>query len=513
MPGKSEKNPKSPADKSKGLAKFCANCGTQRTQAIAKFCANCGNSFDLSEDPSPEDEIAIRFPEESEALKQWAERYHPILALGNAEDAWGKVWKLLEKLSVDSGHVWVSCEYDGECLLMPIDNAPPDEKNFARVSMYVTALPADHDDKEIRKTDIDVACRSCDGEGGEGCATCHGKSAWIDISQVIEVPGDVSVLISQYPAVETELRSLCAEGDVDAMFDLGMIYQLGSCRDEALHFYDLAAAEGDAMAMFNAGLLLRKEGDNVGAETYWRSAGDLGDFMALSNLGSMFEGQGKNAEAIEMYESAIALGCTVSPGRLEKLRDRIAAQIEIDDDSPQGADRDDDLLRNFVTVDTVDGWNSLKQALKAKWLYSKSPSSTFNFIDEETIEFWENDDESKVTEAFANFEIGRIWGEFQVDPLIEVAEGEDLRIKKATYIALLEDVPSFSNLERVYISKKISKKPFESPNPYFYILAVCPRCLFKAKQVADDESLEWDEDLAIEDCPACEGLGEWEFES
>ena len=512
MSGKSEKNPTSPADKPKGSAKFCANCGTQRSLAVAKFCANCGNAFDLSEDPSPEGEIATRFPKEAEALKQWAERYRPILSLGNAEDAWGKVWKLLEKLSVDSGHVWVSCEYDGECLLLPIDSAPPEEKNFARVSMYVTALPADHDDKEIRKTDVDVVCGACAGEGDEDCSTCHGRSEWAEISQAIDVPSDLSVLISQFPSVEAELRSLCAEGDVDAMFRLGMIFELGNCTDEALHFYDLAATGGDVDAMFNAGILLRKGGDNVGAEKYWRSAGDLGDFKALSNLGSMFEGQDKNTEAIEMYESAIALGCTVAPGRLEKLRERMRRQNEIDDDSPQGADRDDDLFKNFVTADTVDGWKSLKESLKAKWLYLESPSKTFNFIDEETIEFWDCD-ESTVSEAFANFEIGRVWGEFQVEPLIEVSDGEDLIIKKATYIALLENVPSFSDLERVYISKKISKKSFESPNPYFYILAVCPRCLYKAKQAAADEFLDWDEDLTIEDCPACEGLGEWEFES
>jgi hypothetical protein len=259
------------------------------------------------------------------------------------------------------------------------------------------------------------------------------------------------------------------------MFRLGMIFELGDCTDEALHFYDMAATGGDVDAMFNAGILLRKGGDNVGAEKYWRSAGDLGDFKALSNLGSMFEGQDKNTEAIEMYESAIALGCTVAPGRLEKLRERMRRQNEIDDGTPKGAERDDDFYKTFVTVDTVGGWNSLKEELKSKWLDPESPRTTFNFIDEETIELWEDSDESKVKEAFANFEIGRIWGEFQIEPILEVSEGEDLRIKKATYIALLDKVPSFSLLERVYISDKTSKKPFESVNPYFYILAVCPR--------------------------------------
>jgi tetratricopeptide (TPR) repeat protein len=513
MSGKSGKDPKPPKRKPAGLAKFCPNCGTQRTQGVAKFCENCGNSFDLSAAPNPEDDIAIRFPQESEALKQWAERYRPILTLGNAEEAWDKVWTLLEKLNVDSGHVWVSCEDDGECLLLPIDSAPPEEKSVNRVSMYVTELPAAADDKEVRKTDVNVACGACDGEGGEECLSCRGGSEWIQISEVIDVPTDLRLLLSHFPSREEELRSLCSEGDIDAMFHLARLFELANCIEEALHFYDLAATGGDVDAMFNAGILLRKGGDNVGAEKYWRSAGELGDFKAFSNLGSMFEGQGKNAEAIEMYESAIALGCAVSPGRLEKLREKLAAQVEIDDVSPKGAERDDDFFKNFVTVDTVDGWNSLKEALKSKWLDPESPSTTFNFIDEETIEFWQDYDESKVKEAFANFGIGRVWGEFWIDPPLEVSEGEDLRIKKATYIALLDKVPSFSNLERVYISEKASKKPFESLNPYFYILAVCPRCLYLAKIAEDDEFLDWDEDFAIPECPACDGWGEWEFET
>jgi hypothetical protein len=325
MSGKSGKDPKPPKGIPEGLAKFCANCGTQRTQGVAKFCENCGNSFDLSAAPNPEDDIAIRFPQESEALKQWAERYRPILTLGNAEESWGKVWTLLEKLNVDSGHVWVSCEDDGECLLLPIDSAPPEEKSVNRVSMYVTELPAAADDKEIRKTDVNVACGACDGEGGEECLSCRGGSEWIQISEVIDVPTDLRLLLSHFPSREEELRSLCSEGDIDAMFHLARLFELANCIEEALHFYDLAATGGDVDAMFNAGILLRKGGDNVGAEKYWRSAGELGDFKAFSNLGSMFEGQGKNAEAIEMYESAIALGCAVSPGRLEKLREEMAA--------------------------------------------------------------------------------------------------------------------------------------------------------------------------------------------
>jgi hypothetical protein len=177
------------------------------------------------------------------------------------------------------------------------------------------------------------------------------------------------------------------------------------------------------------------------------------------------------------------------------------------------SDRNDEMFKNFVTEDTVDGWNDLKQNLTSKWLYPKSPASSFNFIEEETIEFGYDYDESKVVDAFEKFEIGRLWGEFQVEPNLEVADGTYLHINKATYLSLLDEVPSFSNLERVYVSAKSSTEPFEGLEGYFYIWAACPRCYHEAQIAGDDEDVEWDEELAIPGCPACDGTGEWELEN
>jgi len=177
------------------------------------------------------------------------------------------------------------------------------------------------------------------------------------------------------------------------------------------------------------------------------------------------------------------------------------------------SNRNDEMFENFVTEDTVEGWTELKEELTAKWLYPMSPDSSLGFIEEETIEFWRDYDEAKVVDAFAKFDDGRLWGEFQVEPFLEVADGEYLRINKATYLSLLQKVPSFSNLERVYVSEALSTEPIEWRDRYFYLWAACPRCYHEAKLAVDDEYVEWDEELAVPGCPACDGTGEWEFES
>ena len=56
--------------------------------------------------------------------------------------------------------------------------------------------------------------------------------------------------------------------------------------------------------------------------------------------------------------------------------------------------------------------------------------------------------ESKILSVFEKIEVGRIRAEFQVEPFLEVCEGEYLGINKATYLSSIEKPPSFSNLER-----------------------------------------------------------------
>ena len=176
------------------------------------------------------------------------------------------------------------------------------------------------------------------------------------------------------------------------------------------------------------------------------------------------------------------------------------------------AERDDELFNKFVPHDTRESWNNLKEELRERWLYLESPAEAYKFIDEETIDFGFDYDESKILSAFEKFDVGRIWAEFQVEPFLEVCEGEYLAINKATYLSSIEKPPSFSNLERLFVAEKSVSGSFDGLDRFFYLWAACPRCHYFAKLAEDDEYLPWDEDLAIEGCPACEGSGEWEFE-
>jgi len=63
------------------LAKFCANCGTQGKLDSSNFCSNCGNSLGLGAALSTEGDIAIRFPQESEAMRMTKTKLDVIVGI------------------------------------------------------------------------------------------------------------------------------------------------------------------------------------------------------------------------------------------------------------------------------------------------------------------------------------------------------------------------------------------------------------------------------------------------
>jgi len=126
-------------------------------------------------------------------------------------------------------------------------------------------------------------------------------------------------------------------------------------------------------------------------------------------------------------------------------------------------------------------------------------------------------DQDQVNEIFERVPAGQIWAEFYAEPYlgIEVVEGEELGVLKATSVGLMETPVLGADVERVWVSKL---NPADQPtdiDKYFHLRMACPRCFHSAKVDSGEDYIEWDDyrDEADPGCWACDGTGEWELGS
>lgn len=98
-----------------------------------------------------------------------------------------------------------------------------------------------------------------------------------------------------YATAARLLRPLAAQGNANAQYNLGAMYESGhgvvQDHKEAVKWYRLAAAQGDADAQFNLGNMY-KDGqgvvqDHEEAVKWFRLAADQGDADAQRNLALM----------------------------------------------------------------------------------------------------------------------------------------------------------------------------------------------------------------------------------
>lgn len=99
-----------------------------------------------------------------------------------------------------------------------------------------------------------------------------------------------------YEMALQEWRPLAEQGDADAQYNLGVMYQYGRgvAEDpaEAATWYRKAAEQGDAGAQYNLGVMY-VEGQGVAqdydeAVAWYRKAAEQGDAFAMVNLAAMY---------------------------------------------------------------------------------------------------------------------------------------------------------------------------------------------------------------------------------
>jgi uncharacterized protein len=111
-----------------------------------------------------------------------------------------------------------------------------------------------------------------------------------------------------YAAALRVWRRLAEQGDADAQFRLGVMYESGEgvlrSDAEAIKWYRKAAEQDDAVAQFNLGVMYAKgvSPNHAEAARWYRCAADHGLAGAQFNLGMMYvEGQGVSQDYVQAH--------------------------------------------------------------------------------------------------------------------------------------------------------------------------------------------------------------------
>jgi hypothetical protein len=167
-------------------------------------------------------------------------------------------------------------------------------------------------------------------------------------------------------------------------------------------------------------------------------------------------------------------------------------------------------LRPFVTEDTVEAWGKVKDQMP--WNFKTEGSEQLAVLQFSDCDNVVSNAEA-IKELIAGSPTGTIWGAFYLDPYITLGNDFYPYIRSCQQIVMLEQVPSLSNLEVLYQSEHpwVEGLPQDAIS---YLLIVCPRCQLIATDGDEEADFEPDEDESFIDdnCPACDGTGEWTFE-
>lgn len=167
-------------------------------------------------------------------------------------------------------------------------------------------------------------------------------------------------------------------------------------------------------------------------------------------------------------------------------------------------------LKQFVSKDSQEEWQKLKSQMP--WNFSTEGSellANFQFEELDT----DLDDEAEIADLIENSEVGTIWGEFFLEPVLSIGDDFYPFVQNCQQLLLLEQVPSLSNLSGLAKSDQPWKQGIPQDAVSFLVIA-CPRCqLIFTDGDTDEDFNPDDEDGWIDDsCPACNGSGEWVYE-
>lgn len=169
-----------------------------------------------------------------------------------------------------------------------------------------------------------------------------------------------------------------------------------------------------------------------------------------------------------------------------------------------------EFLEAYVSEDSREAWEDLKSGMP--WDSVEHEQDLFSKLGFKRI----------ATEALAPDIVeqllvdspkGTIWGEFYIEPIISLANDFYPVITNCLQLSPLDRVPSLTAFTGLYRSDKafLEEKRF---SPISFMSAVCPRChlIFVEGDVEEEFEPDDEDSWVDDDCPACEGSGEWVYD-
>ena len=143
-----------------------------------------------------------------------------------------------------------------------------------------------------------------------------------DPVELVAIGYQAEVTYGLHELAERAWRLAAETGHRDAVYNLGVLYELRGDLTEAGAWYRRAAGTGDTDAMTNLGILFAQNRNLDDAATWYRQAVNNGNADAMHNLGVVFEQQGKPDKALALYRLAAGIGHTDAMYNLGLLIDR-----------------------------------------------------------------------------------------------------------------------------------------------------------------------------------------------
>ena len=169
----------------------------------------------------------------------------------------------------------------------------------------------------------------------------------------------------------------------------------------------------------------------------------------------------------------------------------------------------ENFLKQLVEEDTSEAWQALKDQMP--WNFAGADDASVAALGFEEAEI-DLQDAEELSALLSENEEGKVWMETYLDPGLYIGEDFMPYLLHCQLLVCLTKDSRPTSATALFVSNVA--KPSEMQDSAISLLIVaCPRC--QLMYTKGDEEIEFDtdvEDWIEQDCIACEGTGEWEYE-
>jgi hypothetical protein len=169
----------------------------------------------------------------------------------------------------------------------------------------------------------------------------------------------------------------------------------------------------------------------------------------------------------------------------------------------------EDYFKVLVAEDSVEAWESLKKLMPWRWGPSDEEKGLAKKLGLQVLDVDVYNPE-EIRSLLDNSPDGTIFGDFWSEPMLKFGEGFYPQVLNCqVLLPLAKDSNPNQDLTNLFRSKTPNTSVDFSPVSLMVI--VCPRCQLQFTAGDPDVDVE-PEECAFDDCIACGGSGEWEYE-